>query len=130
MAYESDWMSALLFVYGSLKRGFENHHHLAPADYVDSCTTGPGYALFHVGRYPALVRAGAGSVQGELYQVEPDLLDHLDVFEGCPTLYQRQTLRLEDGRTAFAYVMPGERVAGCKAVHGGRWSEKDLASRA
>jgi gamma-glutamylaminecyclotransferase len=116
-------VQAPLFVYGSLKRGFENHRELARARFEAEVVTARGYALFRVGRYPALVRGPPGAVFGELYSADAELLIRLDEFEGCPWLYARLLVELADGRGAFAYLMSPERTAGCLPVPGGRWSE-------
>jgi gamma-glutamylcyclotransferase (GGCT)/AIG2-like uncharacterized protein YtfP len=118
----SDPVPVRLFVYGSLKRGLVHHDQLAAAVFESEAETAPGYALYVVGDYPALVLdGGAGHVQGEVYQVGEELLAALDVFEDCPRLYQRVCVRLADGREALAYFMPGERVAGCPRLGGCRW---------
>jgi gamma-glutamylaminecyclotransferase len=99
----------LLFVYGSLKAGYENAHLLAGAISFGEVRTAPGYRLVsYIEGYPGLVRVpgSSESVAGELYAVDPALLDELDAFEDCPTLYQRMSIELHDGRTAEAYVIP------------------------
>src|SRR5262245_22778676 len=114
----------MIFVYGSLKRGFENHALLSAARFEGPHATARGFELFRVGRYPALVRASQGLVRGELYRVDGELLERLDVFEGCPELYEREVIELEDGSTADAYLMPAERVAGCPRIYGNSWDER------
>jgi gamma-glutamylcyclotransferase (GGCT)/AIG2-like uncharacterized protein YtfP len=114
----------LVFVYGSLKQGFENHLLLSAACFEGPYATALGFELFRVGRYPALVRASHGLVHGELYRVDRELLERLDDFEGCPELYQRESIQLKDGRAAYAYLMPAERVAGCPRIPGSSWDER------
>ncbi|MCG6155215.1 gamma-glutamylcyclotransferase family protein [Rubinisphaera margarita] len=90
-------MSEYVFVYGTLKRGFCRAHYMQGARFIDTARTEPGYLLFDVGEYPALVRHETGqSVQGELYEVEPDLWPILDEVEGVAAdLYRRLTVQLE-----------------------------------
>src|SRR6478736_8776963 len=98
-----------LFVYGSLKSGYENAHLLARAIALGPVRTAPGYRLVRYrDGYPGLVLVpgSAGSVEGELYAVDEGLLAELDVFEDCPTLYERVAIHLSDGRTAQTYVVP------------------------
>jgi gamma-glutamylcyclotransferase (GGCT)/AIG2-like uncharacterized protein YtfP len=115
-------MSALpVFVYGSLKRGFENHARLETAHFLGELCTGPGYALFQVSRYPALVRVAGGVVAGELYAATHELLERLDRFEGCPWSYERRRIPLADGSRAFAYLMPRARIFGCQRLAAGIW---------
>lgn len=91
---------ALVFVYGSLKRGFRNHAELAGATFEGPARTAAAYRLVVMGEYPALA-PGDRSIEGELYGVTPALLEHLDEFEGEE--YARRALELADGRSAEAY---------------------------
>jgi gamma-glutamylaminecyclotransferase len=113
--------SESLFVYGSLKRGLENHTQLASAVFIGEATTAPGFALFRVGGYPALVRAKRGCVHGELYSVRRSSWSRLDDFEGCPWLYVRELIELSDGRCVYAYLMPEERVRGAPPILFDSW---------
>ena len=56
-----------LFVYGSLKHGFANASELEGAAFEGAVATAPGFALYDLGDYPALVRTGSASVSGEVY---------------------------------------------------------------
>ena len=111
-----------LFVYGSLQRGFRHHELLAGARFVERASTVPGHRLVVVDGYPALT-AGRGAVVGELFEVDTPLLERLDEFEDCPTLYQRIRVELAGGAGAWAYVMTAAAVVGCPEVAGGRWRE-------
>jgi gamma-glutamylcyclotransferase (GGCT)/AIG2-like uncharacterized protein YtfP len=93
--------SALLFVYGSLRRGCSNHAELAGARFLCPCATTSAYALTTHAGYPALI-PGASAVPGELYAVDEELLARLDAFEGPD--YRRGAVALEDGRTVLAYL--------------------------
>jgi gamma-glutamylcyclotransferase (GGCT)/AIG2-like uncharacterized protein YtfP len=91
-----------LFVYGSLRRGAENHQALRRASFLREVTTEPAYDVIRLGAYPALV-SGSMSVAGELYEVEPGDLPALDAFEGPG--YRRAHVRLSDGGDAEAYFL-------------------------
>lgn len=116
-------MAHRIFVYGSLKRGFRHHEELRGARYEGVAETASGYALYVVGDYPAMVRQGTGRVVGEVYTVDEDHLRRLDAFEDCPELYERQSIILEGGRSAEAYLMAPGAVAGCECVASGSWLE-------
>ncbi len=77
----SDRTSALLFVYGSLKRGRANHHELRAAKYVSETHTVPDFALRVVAGYPSSSPRFAGDL-GELYRIASSALPALDAFEG------------------------------------------------
>ena len=114
-----------LFVYGSLKRGFRHHCVLRGAPFERSARTAKGFRLVLQGEYPALVSGGMGSVEGELYLVTAELLAELDHFEGCPDLYRREPILLEDGSRALTYVVLPERAQALPAIADGRWIEPD-----
>jgi gamma-glutamylaminecyclotransferase len=111
----------LVFVYGSLKRGFRHHAEIEGAEFVREAVTAAGYALYRVGEYPALVRAGTATVRGEIYRVRPDHLERLDRFEGCPELYRRIPVKLSDGALVEGYAMEAAEVGGCPIVPDGNW---------
>ena len=94
-----------LFVYGSLKRGGLHHDELGGAQFLGEARTAPGYALVPItvgggagappiqDNYVALVeRHDAGSVLGELFEVDEALLPRLDEFEGQD--YERRRIPL------------------------------------
>jgi gamma-glutamylcyclotransferase (GGCT)/AIG2-like uncharacterized protein YtfP len=62
-------------------------------------------------------------VQGELVLVDQGLLLRLDEFEQCPTLYQRQAIRLSDGLLAYAYVIGSEVAKHYPEIADGIWLE-------
>lgn len=98
-ARAADPMRTLLFVYGTLKRGGCNHGHLAGQTYVGPARTQPGYTLYDLGGYPAIV-ADPGTregVVGEVWSVDAPALAALDAFEGVHEgLYRREPLPLEE----------------------------------
>lgn len=109
----------LLFVYGSLKRGFSNHPLLVTAHFVGECRTEARYQLLVFGIYPALSEGGDRAIAGELYAVDTRLLFELDEFEG--EAYRRRAVQLEDGRTAEAYFLAPERRAEAVPDPRDRW---------
>ena len=112
-----------LFVYGSLKRGFRHHGVLGDALFEGPARTTAGFFLALQGEYPALVRGGEGSVEGELFRVTAELLTELDRFEGCPDLYLRELVTLDDGTSAQSYLIPPDRASALPIIPEGRWSD-------
>jgi len=94
-----------LFVYGSLKRGEQNHRHLAPARFVGEARTTPSFELLDLGEYPAMKLGGRTTIVGEVYELDEALLAALDRFEGHPDLYRRTTIALDDGAQVDAYLV-------------------------
>lgn len=90
---------ALLFVYGTLKRGGSNHGWLEGQIVLGPASTAPGFTLYSLGKYPGLVADAADrdGVVGELWSVDAACLARLDAFEGVPEgLYVRERARLAE----------------------------------
>jgi gamma-glutamylcyclotransferase (GGCT)/AIG2-like uncharacterized protein YtfP len=87
----------LLFVYGTLKRGFCREVFLAGQRYLGAASTTAEYRLYDLGSFPGMVEAGAGGVAiiGELYEIDDACLRLLDQEEGVDDgLYRRAEVRL------------------------------------
>jgi len=87
----------LIFVYGTLKRGCRNHHHMAGQQFRGEALAGPGYTLFSLGDYPGMVRSAdpADQVTGEVWAVDAAGLARLDELEGVEEqLYARVPVTL------------------------------------
>ncbi len=83
---------AIVFVYGTLKRGGTNHGQMIGARLLGPARTQPGHTLYSLGDYPGLVLDPADNdgVIGELWAVSLDQLAQLDAFEGVAEgLYAR-----------------------------------------
>ena len=89
--------SQLVFVYGSLKRGFALHSLLQGQLCVGNAVTEPWYRLFDLGSYPGLVEWPDGlAIRGEIYQVDRKCLWRMDEAEGvADRLYVRRRIRLQ-----------------------------------
>lgn len=87
----------LLFVYGTLKRGGENHALLAAQQFLGAARTVPGFTLYALGNYPSLITlpGDQAGVEGELWRVDPVCLARLDELEGLAEgLYVRSAIAL------------------------------------
>lgn len=98
----------LLFVYGTLKRGYQRAPALEHQRFVGVATTRPEYRIFDCGGYPGLVETDDGQmIEGELWEVDGTCLERLDEMEGVSyRLYARRPIRLEkphDGTPAESY---------------------------
>lgn len=74
----------LVFVYGTLKRGWPANQLLAGQEFVGPACTESRYRLFDQGSYPCLVedRHSGLAVRGELWRVDEMVLPQLDAYEG------------------------------------------------
>ncbi|WP_437877636.1 gamma-glutamylcyclotransferase family protein [Sorangium sp. So ce513] len=110
-----------LFVYGTLMRGERSHELLGRARYLGPARTAPSFELADLGEYPALVRGGSIAVLGELYEPDGETLAALDLYEGCPDLFQRELVDLDGGARCEAYLMPAAQVRGRPRIASGDW---------
>ena len=106
-----------LFVYGSLKKGFDNHKLLQKyAKRVGKASTVGKFAMYEdsFGNYPYLVKEPITKVMGELYEIKrKELLDQIDEFEGAPEYYQRKKIKVKTHKgvnLAFVYIREDEEI--------------------
>lgn len=87
----------IVFVYGSLKRGYALNHLLEGQRFLGTARTRPLYRIFDLGSYPGLVDWPDGlSIHGELYGIDEPCLGRLDDAEGVAEgLYARRPISLE-----------------------------------
>lgn len=117
-------MAQLIFVYGSLKRGFELHHFMSGSSFEGQAMTQPNYRLVDCGSYPGLIPSTDGiCIHGEVYSVSDRRLQTLDEVEGVDEgLYERATVRLKPpfehaAVQAYFYRQPTGHLNDC----GPRW---------
>ena len=106
-----------LFVYGSLKKGFDNHKLLDKyAKRVGKASTVGKFAMYEdsFGNYPYLIKEPITKVIGELYKIKrKELLDRIDEFEGAPEYYQRKKIKVKTHKgvnLAFVYIREDEEI--------------------
>ncbi|WP_020563250.1 allophanate hydrolase-related protein [Methylosarcina fibrata] len=103
--------SFILFVNGTLMRGFALHANLDGAKFIGEASTAPCYRLFsiddiHPGMYE--VSDGGVSVAGELYDVPWEVWQRIEAGEP-PNLY-RGLVKLSDGTCEWGILFPREAV--------------------
>lgn len=103
----------LVFVYGSLKRGFGNHGLLEHSKYVGITETVYHNFRMHplLGSFPAVTACidDGFAIMGELYEVDLPTLKRLDMLEGNGSLYIRRLVSVFSGNDiveAWMYLMP------------------------
>tara|TARA_R100000278_G_scaffold26745_1_gene24508 strand:- start:2735 stop:3109 length:375 start_codon:yes stop_codon:yes gene_type:complete len=88
-----------LFVYGTLMKGEANHSLMNGATYIGKFKTQDKWGLINLGYFPALVPHTI-EVEGELYEVDNDMLTRIDRLEGVDAgMYQRRTINIYDMET-------------------------------
>ncbi|WP_437738780.1 gamma-glutamylcyclotransferase family protein [Sorangium sp. So ce1335] len=108
-------------MYGTLMRGERSHELLGRARYLGPARTAPSFELADLDAYPALVRGGSIAILGELYEPDRETLAALDLYEGCPDLFRRESIELDGGARCEAYLMPAATVRGRRRIASGDW---------
>ena len=108
----------LIFVYGSLKRGYRLHRLLTAQEFLGSAQTACQYRMYDLGEYPGLTEAHNGvSVRGEVYRVSAECLQTLDDVEEVEAgIYARRCVRLTgdfSGQSVDAWFWQRS-VSGCR----------------
>lgn len=111
-----------IFVYGTLMRGMPEHNRLGSAEFQGIARTESAFTLYDTGQWPAGVYDGCSAISGELYKIHRTKLAKLDVFEGHPHLFRRQTIKLASGGTAIAWIYVAKISATWAVIASGRWS--------
>lgn len=111
----------ILFLYGSLKRGYSNHRLVADQEYLGEAVTEPHYRVIELGRYGGLIRDDAAglAVAGELWAVSACGLAELDDFETGEGLWARAPVAVAGREGVEAYFWVGEVPAGLRS--GAAW---------
>ncbi len=113
--------TTLVFVYGTLRRGFCNHHLVRGSAFVGQGET-VGRLVMHVaGQIPFAHDAEAAyPIVGEVYAVDGLTLATLDHLEDHPRWYVRTPVevRLADGRVLTAEIYLCRRPEGWRAPRG------------
>jgi len=101
----------MVFVYGSLKRGFGNHYFLRDAKYCGNTeTVDATFCMHSMGPFPAVTESNDNGyhITGELYEVDADTMNALDKLEGNGVFYTRKLVRvytLEGTVEAWMYLL-------------------------
>ncbi len=107
-----------LFVYGSLKKGFQNNDILSKANYISKAKTSSKFAMYKETDkdYPYIIKDNSigQNIDGELYEItRRDLLEKIDSFEGAPDYFKRTDLMVTTRSKkvkAKTYVLSTPRV--------------------
>ncbi|HEX7117228.1 MAG TPA: gamma-glutamylcyclotransferase family protein [Longimicrobiales bacterium] len=118
-----------LFTYGTLRRGGSATDLLEGCEAVATATVAG--TLYDIdGAYPALVLAGTGRVEGEVWRCPASTLPRLDAYEGIAEgLFRRVGVRVGD-RACWTYVAGpklARRLTADRRIVDGRWTGADRA---
>lgn len=94
-----------VFVYGTLLEGEGNHSYYLQGSRCKGKAAVSGYEMYDIGAFPGIV-PGAGSIPGEVYEVDYETLQNLDYLEGEGSLYIRKSahVKMADGKACYAWI--------------------------
>lgn len=90
----------LVFVYGSLKRGFSNHSIIENSKFLGNTeTVNRNFRMFSLSYFPTVAETEGDdfTIVGELYDVDSKTLEALDSLEGNGHLYNRKLVKVYCG---------------------------------
>jgi len=87
----------IVFVYGTLKRGFSNHVLLLNQKFLGNGVTVDKYVMYANGIPYVSDMFKSSEISGELYQVSKSALHYMDLLEGHPEWYIRK-------KTSIKYI--------------------------
>ena len=112
----------IILVYGTLKRGFGNHHFIADQEFIGEAVTEPRYRVLDLGAHPGMIVdvSNGLAVKGELWAVSDPCLAKLDEFEEVPGPFVRAPVAIEGwGEEVYAYFWNHLAPEGAKS--GNEW---------
>lgn len=116
----------LVFVYGTLRKGFGNHRRLGDCALAyKGAFWQEGFKMIDLGAFPGAVKTDnpEDMIWVEAYQVDmPTLIHSLDVLEGHPRFYERIKTHSGIG-TGWIYTLPAPKYPNPEYVESGKWGE-------
>ena len=83
-----------VFVYGTLKSGFSNNILLSQSTLLGPGVTESLYAMYEDGIPYVSKSSEQSQISGEVYMVDSQSLDNLDLLEGHPRWYKREKTKI------------------------------------
>lgn len=119
-----------VFVYGTLRKGQGNHSLLSTAEYLRDESL-PGFDMYNVGWFPAVVR-GTGVIIGEVYEIDEDTLEALHALEGYDEDYPEESLYIPELEfteyDALVLYIWNRDMEGLTLIESGDWTNRETIS--
>ena len=108
-------------VYGSLKKGFGNHSLLLGSQYLGTTDTYPEWNMYSLGGFPAITYDGDTPICVEVYKVDDETMNDLDMLEGYPNFYNRRVIDTKYGKAWIYYIQDAHSVNQYERLEHGVW---------
>jgi gamma-glutamylcyclotransferase (GGCT)/AIG2-like uncharacterized protein YtfP len=116
-------------VYGSLRKGLHNHSVLGKnAKFLGTFETPPEYSMYSIGgSFPGLKKNGTTSITMEVYEIDEDTFEQVNILEGYSedggehNHYDRDIIKTPFG-DAYGYIY-NYGVEGLHFVASGDWAK-------
>lgn len=112
----------LIFVYGTLKKGFHNHRYLNNSTLLGKAKTKQVYTMTTNGSFPIVQRGGNTVISGEVYKVAPEDIRGIFALEGYTGVkgspsnwYDTDIIDTKFGEASI-FVMPPYIISGHEAI--------------
>lgn len=115
-------MSHRVLVYGTLRQGESNHYLLSDSQFLGSVVTQAQFQLFDLGPYPAVIK-GDQTLVAEVYLVDDETMQQLDILEDYPHEYDRELVTTPHGQ-AWIYLYQNKRLLR-NTIQSGDWCQRD-----
>jgi gamma-glutamylcyclotransferase (GGCT)/AIG2-like uncharacterized protein YtfP len=118
-----------IFVYGTLKKGDQNHELLDSSRFLCTTQTTESYVMLDFGAFPGVLKPEnisqmpVSTIKGEVYEISKNTLEKLDIYEG--EWYFREEIMLENGLSALMYFLKKIPPVNYKIITDGNWSGKN-----
>ena len=115
-----------VFVYGTLRKGYGNHHLLRDANFLGEAQVKATMYLMGYIPYVSL-NNDTNTVHGEVYKIDEDILRRLDQLEGYypsqpnTSFYNRSVIKTIDGHEAYIYHIEYKEEKEQYKVSSGDW---------
>ena len=77
----------------------------------------PDYEMSDLGAFPGVFLNGKFHIEGEVWEVDDQVMEQLDAIEGYPDFYNRQVTHTTQGK-AWMYYLEGEAYKDYAGVRG------------
>ncbi|NPA54299.1 MAG: gamma-glutamylcyclotransferase [Aquificae bacterium] len=119
-------MKHIVFVYGTLKKGFCNHYYLRKARFLGSGRTKEKYKMT-VSDIPFVSKKEKISyIYGGIYEIDEETLKNLDILEEHPSFYKREKIKvlLNNKKEIEAWIYFNEVLEGKILIKDGIFRKK------